>query len=627
MSLIRFENVSKSFAGQSVLEGIHFRVEEGEKIGLIGRNGTGKTTLFRLITGEVEPEGGVIERRRRARVAYLVQLPRFDEGTSVLDVAMTPFQDLVQLEEELRDLETRMAGGDESVVAQYGRLQDTFALRGGYDYRTEAKRVLQGLEFGSADFERPVCVLSGGQTTRLLLALVLLQEADLLLLDEPENHLDISAREWVEEYLKGCSKAVVIISHYRSILNAVADRIVEIDGAELHEHRGNYDAYLEHKALRREQQQKDYARQQEFIRKEQHWIERFRYKNTKARQVQSRIKRLEKMERLDAPECGQATAGFRFGEVVRTGEVVLDAEDLSMAYGANRLYSGLSFKVHRHERIGIVGPNGSGKTTLLRHLAGRLPEGAGRVTLGHKAALGFYEQKHESLNPANDILTEVHAVRPDWNPEQVRTFLGRLLFTGDDVFKPIATLSGGELSRVAVAKLILGEANVLLLDEPTNHLDIASRESLEEALAGFPGALLICTHDRTLIDRMADRLLVIEGGHAHMHLGNYADYHRAVLEETVRREVAEAEMISERSSKKPRKADRHAENERRRHKQRMEKIEADIEDTEEAITRIEIRFTEIDPTDYQQARNLQVEYESLKKARDALYAQWEHLAE
>ncbi|MCX5759814.1 MAG: ABC-F family ATP-binding cassette domain-containing protein, partial [Candidatus Hydrogenedentes bacterium] len=469
MSLVRFENVTKSFGGRPTLDKIAFRVEEGEKIGLIGRNGTGKSTVLRLITGELEADGGTVERMRRARVACLAQMPDLSMSDTILDTAMMPFQDLVAMEGELEALEHRMAAGDETVHDRDGELQELFSARGGYTFHTTVKRVLHGLGFRDEDYGLSVMALSGGQRTRLMLALILLQDADLLPLDEPENHLDLEAQDWLETFLLESPRAIVIITHDRRMLDHVVTRIVEVERGQLVSYSGNYEFFRTQKVLVRDQQQKAFERQQAFIDKELTWIERFRYKNTKADQVQSRILRLEKLERVEAPPPESSSAKFAFGEVVRSGQ---------------------SFQVERGERIGIIGPNGSGKTTLLRHLAGRLPEGTGTVTPGHKVQLGFYQQHHESVNRANDIFTEIRLLRPDMTPERVRSFMGRFLFTGDDIFKSLSTLSGGEVSRVAIAKLILCGANVLLLDEPTNHLDIASRETIEGALDDFPGTLL-----------------------------------------------------------------------------------------------------------------------------------------
>lgn len=512
MSYVRLDSVSKSFAGEPVLRSVDFRVEEGEKIGLIGRNGTGKSTIFRLILGEFDPDAGTIERMKRARVACLAQMPVLSPGDTLFDVVMCSFAELLEMEHRLREMEERLAGHDESILDKYSELQEAFQLRGGYEFRSNAKRVLHGLGFSVEDFDLHVSALSGGQRTRLMLALVLLQDADVLLLDEPENHLDLEAREWLESFLKDWPRAFVIISHDRQMLNAVTNRIVEVERGELRGFTGNYDAYLANKALLQEQQQKAFARQQEYIEKEERWINRFRYKATKASQVQSRIKRLDKLDRVDAPDSETSAARFSLGEVVRSGAVVLEAKGLSKAYGSLRLYGDVSFQVERGERVGIIGPNGTGKTTLLRHLAGELEACGGLVTLGHKVRLGFYDQHHEGMNPAGDVFGEIAQTRSDMTPEQIRTFLGRFLFTGEDAFKPISALSGGERSRVAIAKLILEGANVLLLDEPTNHLDLPSRESFEATLESFEGAWLAVTHDRYFAERLAEEVWAIRDG-------------------------------------------------------------------------------------------------------------------
>jgi ATP-binding cassette subfamily F protein 3 len=500
-------------------------------------------------------------------------------------------------------------------------------LRGGYEFRTRIKQVLQGLGFHPDEFDLPFHALSGGQRTRLMLALVLLQDADLLLLDEPENHLDLEAREWLEEYLKTCPKGVVIISHDRQMLNAVVSRIIEVERGELFGHTGNYEAYLKQKALLREQQQKAYERQQDFIRKEEAWIDRFRYKNTKARQVQSRVRRLEKLEMVDAPPPVSSTVTFNMGEVVRSGAVAVEARNLTMGYGGLMLYRDVSFQVQRGERVGIIGPNGSGKTTLLRQLAGMHPGLAGEVTLGHKVAFSYYDQNHATLNPASDILTEVMTVRPAWTPEQMRSFLGRFLFTGEDVFKPVTALSGGELSRVAIAKLVLSDANLLLLDEPTNHLDIASREALEGALSEFPGAMVIVSHDRALIDRMVEKLIIIQQGRAEVHLGNYAHYRWKHLqaEEEAKPQKAE-DVLKIRREKATREQKKAQVREERKQRRQLEQLEHDIEAMEELLAGYNDKFAAVDPADYVRAQQLKEEYEGLKADLQGLYEEWEAMA-
>ena len=645
MSLVRFDSVTKSFGGRPVLEGVSLRIEEGEKIGLIGRNGAGKTTIFRLVTGELEPDEGIIERMRRARVACLAQM-RSVGGTlgdsptqTIFDAVLATFRDLIEMERTLNRLEDELSAGKDSALKRYSDLQHEFVSRGGYEFRNTAKRVLHGLGFGVDDFDLPLTALSGGQRTRLMLALVLLEDADLLLLDEPENHLDIEAQEWLEEFLLACPRAIVAISHDRRMLNTVASRILDIERGKLVSYTGNYDEYMRQKSILREQQQRAFGQQQEFIEKEQRWIDRFRYKNTKASQVQSRIKRLEKLDRLEAPPPDGSAARFAFGEVVRSGQWVIQSRDLGMSYGDLRLYQGLCLEAIRGERVGIIGPNGAGKTTLLRHLAGKLGSergASGTVTIGHKVSLGFYEQHHEALfeglNKANDILTEIRNYRPDMTPEQVRTFMGRFLFVGDDVFKPLSALSGGEISRVAIAKLILSGANVLLLDEPTNHLDIASRETIEAALEAFPGTILIVSHDRQLIDRFVDKLVVIESGTAAIHLGNYSHYRWKQQAQGEPRPAQEAKStpdvlrIREKKPAKNASEFRQQEKEARKKRKQVEELERDIESVEDVVQRLEAEFPTLDPADFAKAQAMKEEYEGLKEDLKGMYAEWARLA-
>lgn len=628
MSLIRFEQVSKSFAGDPILERIDLRVEEGEKIGLIGRNGTGKSTVLRLMTGEIEPDGGVIDRMRRARLAYLAQMPRLETQDTIFDVVMHSFKDLLEMEQRLHEIEADLANADAATMRQYAQLQDQFQVNGGYEFRARAKQVLTGLGFHPDEFDLRVHALSGGQRTRLMLALVLLKDADLLLLDEPENHLDLEAREWLESFLKSWPRAFVIISHDRRMLTQVVERVVEVERGQLFSYSGNFEYYRVEKEKLREIQQRAYEKQQEFIQREESWIDRFRYKNTKATQVQSRIKRLEKLAKVEAPPPESSSIKFHLGEVVRSGQMVLEAKNLGIAYGDLRLYGGVSFVVERGERVGIIGPNGSGKTTLLRQLAGRLPDGTGEVTLGHKVRVGFYDQHHESLNPSTDIMKEILAVKPEWLPEQVRRFMGRFLFTGDDIFKPIAALSGGELSRVAIAKLILSEANVLLLDEPTNHLDIASQEVLESALSEFPGTLVIVSHDRELVDKLVDKLIVVENGRATVHLGNYSRYRWKQGEEAkpAPQERSQEEVLQIRRNKNAaRNKDRGPD--RRKQRKQLEELEQNIASVEQLLAEFEERFAAVNPADYQAVANLKQEYDDLKADLSAMYEEWERLAE
>lgn len=628
MSLVRLENVSKGFSGEPLLDKVNLRIEEGEHIALIGRNGTGKTTLFRLITGETEPDGGVVERMRRARIVYLSQIPDAPPDSTVLDIALSSFADLLKEEQALLDLEHQLTDDDMELLAEYGERQHTFSMRGGYEFRTRVRQILCGLGFQPDEFNLPFKALSGGWRARLMLSLALLRDADLLLLDEPENHLDMEAREWLEDHLRARPEAILLISHDRRMVNVLAQRVIEVERGEVFSFTGNYDGWLKEKNLRREQQQRAFARQDAFIQKEKAWIERFRYKNTKARQAQNRLKRLEKMEILEAPAPEMDTASFLLGDVERSGDIVLNAQDLAMGYEGNPLYRGLSFSLHRGERLGIIGPNGSGKTTLLRQLAGRLPGLAGSVWMGANVSMAFYDQHQEQLNPNSDLLGEMQAFRPDWSAQLCRGYLARFLFQGDDVFKPTSVLSGGERSRLALAKLIASNANLLLLDEPTNHLDMASREALEAGLADYDGALIVISHDRTLIDKIAKRLIIVQNDNARFFYGNFSDWRRKQAEESSEKTLSadEETLQKRRKTMESREQKKAQEREARREQRLIEELENQIASCEADIDLLNNRFAALDPADFQQAQELKGHYDAAHERLNRLYEEWTELA-
>ena len=630
ISLVRLENIVKSFHGQPVLDGVDLRVEEGEKIGLIGRNGSGKSTLFRIITGEVTADSGNVERMRRARLACLAQLPEVHADKSIHDIVFEHFSVIAGLEARLTELEHLIAAGDESALEPYGKAQDEFTLAGGYEFRAKVNRVLGGLGFSEDEYGLPFGSLSGGQRTRLMLALVLLEDADLLMLDEPENHLDLSAREWLEDFLKDWPKTLVIISHDRRVLNEVTTRTIEVERGKTRSFPGNYTAYQKEKVRIIEDQEESFRRQQEEIRREEAWIDRFRYKATKAKQVQSRIKRLDKLERVEAPLKEMSSAVFRLGDVVRSGQIVLRGDNLGMAYGDLCLYSGLNIEVKRGERIGIIGPNGSGKSTLLKQLAGELEGGTGKVEYGYNCKVSMYDQHHMTLNAERDIIGELEAAYPQYGRQNLRSFLGRFLFTGDDVFKSISRLSGGERSRVALAKLVLSEANVLLLDEPTNHLDVTSREALETALEGFPGSVVMISHDRALLDRLVDSLIIIGNGRAEKFLGNYSHYRwkhdgRGIAAEEIA--ARDALKIRRETPKEEAKKGNAGEKDKRKRAKRLQEVEASIADLEELLDGFDARFAALNPSDPAPWAALAEEKKALQADLDELYAEWEELSQ
>lgn len=631
MSYIRFEKISKAYNGIPVLKEIDFRVESGDKIGLIGRNGTGKSTLFRIITGEVSADEGQIDKMKRVRIAALAQLPDVPAEKTLHDIVLEHFHEFLALEQQLEDMENRIGEGEDNVLEEYGHLQEQFTLMDGYGFRSRIKRVLCGLGFLESEFTIAFKALSGGQRTRLMLALVLLADADLLLLDEPENHLDLQAREWLESFLKDWPHALVIISHDRQMLNAVTNRIIEVERGGLRGYKGNFDRFMKEKERIRDEQANAYLKQKNYIEAEEKRIDKFRYKASKAKQAQSWIKKLDKIERIDAPLSEQASVGFALGDVVRSGQLVLEAEGMGMGFDNLPLYQNVSFKLERGERIGIIGPNGSGKTTLLKQLANRLSSeynaAVGTVTLGPKVTMGYYDQQHEDHNSSLEMLEEFERAYPQMRREELRSFLGRFQFSNDTVFKPMNTLSGGERSRVAIAKLILSKANLLLLDEPTNHLDILSRAALEQALVSFDGSIIMVSHDRHLIDQLATKLIVVSNGQASVHLGNYTDY-RTKTGDTHGKQHSDPDVLMIRKREKVKKIDsRDEQKERSRQKRRLESLEVKIATMEEMIDSFDSRFEGIDPSDFTSLGQLTEEKAGLRNDLQELYDEWENMSQ
>ncbi|MBV9279590.1 MAG: ABC-F family ATP-binding cassette domain-containing protein [Chloroflexi bacterium] len=520
MALVSLVDIRKHYGAREVLAGVSFQVERGDHAALVGSNGAGKSTILRIIAGMEEPDGGSVARARGVRVAYLPQDPEFTPTDTLYDVMLAPFREAIEAQEQLRVLERQMAGGnaDGALVDEYGRLQ-ALVEHVGYDYRAQIERVLTGLELPAELWHTPVSTLSGGQRTRANLARTLLEGADVLLLDEPTNHLDIRAVEWLESYLRDLHRAFVIVAHDRYLLDRVTRRTLELSSGRVTAYDAPYSRFLELKAERTERQRQVYEAQQEQIARTEEFIRRYgagqRYKEARGRQ-----KRLDRLERLEKPPT-EEVIHLRAGRARRSGDVVLEATDLVAGYPGKPLVRlPERVTVRRGERVAIVGPNGSGKTTLLRTLVGALAPLQGKVRWGANTSTGYYSQTLGQLDDRLTVLEEVQRTRP-LSEGEARTYLARFLFPGDDVFKPVAVLSGGEKSRVALAKLLLEDANVLVLDEPTNHLDIASRDALQPVLSEFGGTLLFVSHDRFLIDSLAQQLWLIGEGKLVRYEGTY----------------------------------------------------------------------------------------------------------
>ncbi|HZZ41545.1 MAG TPA: ABC-F family ATP-binding cassette domain-containing protein [Tepidisphaeraceae bacterium] len=550
MAVATLSNVEKSYGQRVLLDHASLTVYEGERIGLIGPNGAGKSTIFKVLTNQIVPEAGEVAITRGVKLGHLEQDPQFDPGNTVIDEAELAFAKLHELNHKLRDLEHKMAEveGDalEKVMEDYQNVQHEFDLEGGYAFQHKLEGTLEGVGLDRSSWEQSVTSLSGGQKSRLALAKLLIAEPDLLLLDEPTNHLDLAAIEWVENYLKDFKGAVIIISHDRYLLDRIATRIVWLNQAKLFSYTGNYSAFVEQKELQELSQQRAYEEQQEDIEKQKEFVRRFGA-GQRAREAKGREKRLNRL--LESDDLVQAVGQQRGINVnidtsQRAGDQVLQVRELSKNYDTRPLWSEVSFRVVRGERIGIIGPNGSGKTTLLEALAGRREADSGVVKWGANITRGYYDQKLADFNPEFTVYDELSHGRVGTTPQEYRDILGALLFRGTDAEKRMDMLSGGERARVALAKLILDKPNVLLLDEPTNHLDIASAEALENTLRAFPGTLLFVSHDRYFLNKLSTRLLVLEPPKGVVDFdGNYEKWHEKVVADAARA----AEMKAQKS--------------------------------------------------------------------------------
>ena len=527
--LFRLSEVHKSYAAQDVLRGASFQINPGEHVGLVGRNGAGKTTIFRLVANEESPDRGEVVRARGLKLGLLAQHIHFEKGSTVHESALAAFGRLQQIEHEMHELEHRMAdAGDDldKVLARYSDLQHEYEREGGFEYSAKAEAILQGLGFDRDSWPMGTEKLSGGQQNRLGLARLLLSDPDILLLDEPTNHLDVGAVEWLEEFLQTYAGAFVIISHDRYFLDRACRRIVEIENGQAASYNGNYSSYVVEREERREIQQRAFENQQRLIAKTEEFI-RKNLAGQKTKQAKSRRTMLARLERVEAVRADQSAGDFRLQDIERTGTHVLTTKDAAVGYGDHVLAREISLILRRGECLGIIGPNGSGKTTFLKTILGKLPPLAGEISWGSKVEIGYYAQQLDDLDDRNEIIMELRRVAPSSaTAGELRSFLAKFLFLGDDVYKQVRDLSGGEKGRLALAKLIYSGVNVLVLDEPTNHLDIPSREALEDALEAYEGTIVTISHDRFFLDRVATQILALDGdGGVEHYNGDYTEFH------------------------------------------------------------------------------------------------------
>ena len=641
MPVVNVENIEKSYGADLIFSGVSFQINEQDRIGLIGPNGEGKSTLLDLLAGRQEPDEGAIAVARSTRIGYLTQNIDFQPENTLLEEMLTVFDEVRAWERELNDLALALSEstsqGDseyhEGLLQEYAELQQHFEHAGGWGYEYKVSQVLDGLGFTREQQASPVKYLSGGQQTRAALGKLLLQEPDLLLLDEPTNHLDLASLEWLEGYLTSWKGAMVVVAHDRYFLDKVVSRIIEMAFGRIEEYPGNYSRYLQLREERMERRLREYEAQQAHIAHTEEFIRRYKA-GQRSREARGRQKLLDRLERVERPQEFRAMQ-FELNTVVDSGQVVLSTQKLVVGYpgkragdDANVLMQVADLEVLRGDRIGLIGPNGAGKTTLLRTIIGQLPPISGHVYPGHNVRVGYYSQTHEGLNMERTIIDEIRQVSV-LSEEGARSFLGRFLFSRDDVFKPIGALSGGERSRVALAKLTLQGSNFLVMDEPTNHLDLQSRQFLEEVLGEFDGTLLVVSHDRYFIDKLASKVWAVEEGVLIPYMGNYTEYRtrkrQIVLEVPTPLKTQHEEANAGRKPAIP--SGRSGQRKQAKVKVRsIEDVERDIEKAETHVKALEeeVSLAALNG-DAVELTRLSADYERAKARVDELLVEWEQL--
>ena len=642
--ILSCQNISKAFVENQVLKNVSFHIEDHEKAAIVGINGAGKTTLLRIIVGEMTPDDGQVVLARDKTLGYLAQNSTVDTSHTIYEELLSVKADLLRLEEKIRECENNMkhAEGDalEDLMKQYTSLTHAFETGGGYLYRSELVGVLKGLGFTEDEFSKPVATLSGGQKTRVALGRLLLQNPDLIILDEPTNHLDMNSIAWLETYLLNYKGAVLIVSHDRYFLDRIAGKVIEIDQSKATTFMGNYSDYAVKKEQLRVAAWNAYMNQQREIKHQEEVIEKLKSFNREKsiKRAESREKMLDKIEVIEKPSEVRTDMKLSLTPRILSGNDVLTVEHLSKSFDSHKLFTDVNFEIKRGEHVAIIGDNGSGKTTLLKILNGLVPADQGTFRLGSNVEIGYYDQEHHVLHSEKTLFEEISDDYPYLNNTQIRNVLAAFLFTGEDVFKRISDLSGGERGRVSLAKLVLSNANFLILDEPTNHLDIMSKEILEDALNGYEGTILYVSHDRYFINRTAHRILDLTEGQFVNYVGNY-DYYlekhdtvMAAIEASAPQNTDADNTAAAKAAESEVKLDWKAQKEEQA---RLRKKENDLKKCEEKIAELEARISEIDTemsdpaigTQVAKLQELTKEQTACQEQLEKLYEQWEELAE
>ena len=633
MAILTVNNIQQSFGEEIVLQNITFEMQKGERVGLVGVNGSGKTTLFKVLTGEYTPDTGSVVFGKDTVLGYMEQHVCRDFHKTAFDEVMTVFAPLLRMERELEDLSALLEGTThpqeelERLILHQTELNDRYVDGGGLTCRSRARSALLGLGFTEDQLQNKVGVLSGGQKAKLQLAKMLLGGANLLLLDEPTNHLDIQAVEWLEDFLKNYSGAYIVISHDRYFLDKVTERTLEMEGKTLTSYKGNYSRYLELRAEHRlamqrvyENTQKEIARIEGIIEQQRRWNQERNYVTIASKQKQ--IDRLEAT--LERPEDDPESIRFQFKASRRGGNDVLTAQDLSLSFGENRLFQHVDLEIKHGEKVFLIGPNGCGKTSLFKILLGQYTPDSGLVRLGSAIDVGYYEQSQLSLHDEKTVMDEIWDLHPQMTQTQVRSALAVFLFKGEDVFKPVGALSGGERARVLLLKLMLSKANFLLLDEPTNHLDIGSCEALEDALSGYDGTLFVVSHDRYLINKLADKVYVLGKEGARLYLGNYDSY----LEQREKEQAAQEEQSPQQPKVNLYKLRKEREANLRKRRTALSRLEGEIEENDRQVKDLEGKLEDPEfAADYEGVVAASEEISRLHQRAEELLLEWTQLSQ
>ena len=636
MIVLSCNNLNKSFGIDSILENVNFTVNEYDKIGIIGVNGTGKTTLFKIISGIYGYDSGDIYTSKDCEIRYLEQNTNFHSENTILEEVLEVFKDVIEMEKYLRDLEHKISEESsntnsttlEKLMNEYSNKLEAFSDMNGYGYKSEAKGVLKGLGFSDEDMDKPISILSGGEKTRVLLGKLLLKKPTLLLLDEPTNHLDSEAIEWLEVFLKQYKGTVILISHDRYFLDQVVNRIFEIHNKKLKTYNGNYSDFIKASAIEKELELKKFEDQQKDIKKQEESIERLKAfgREKHLKRARSKEKALAKVDVLDKPEAYRKKAKIEFNPSVTSGNDVLQLRDISMGYGERILFKDLNLDIYRGEKVALIGANGIGKSTLFKIIMNEITPLSGDIKFGTNVNVSYFHQEQKTLNLDNTIIDEIWEDNKQLTQTSLRTMLGAFLFEGEEVFKKISTLSGGERARVAILKLILSNANLLLLDEPTNHLDIDSKEVLEEALSSYTGTIFTISHDRYFLNTVVDKVLVLDENGITEYLGNY-DYYIEKKKQV--QEMNTVEIIEEKTKtqlKEEKRKEREQREAEKKNRVKRQNIEKEIEETEAKIEEMDVLLCQEDVySNPEKSKDVSLQKASLEEKLSALYEEWESL--